>query len=212
MIGLDEQGREVLTFIHGSTDSSGDPDWVWSERALVEAGRLIRRYHDLCRSFRPPVDAEWQLMVGAPAEGEVICHNDLAPFNTVYDGGVPVAFLDWDLAAPGPPVWDVAYAAWRFVPFYGDSAGRGWPTDVTHRATRLRLLCDAYELTPDERARLPELIERRIRCALDTLESWGRAGKPGWARMWQERTHRDGMLGDLAYVQQHRGVLNLAVA
>lgn len=112
VLGVDDQGREVLTFIEGDTDSSGAPSWIWSERALVEAARLIRRYHDHSRGFQPPANPHWQVMVGAPTQGDVICHNDLAPFNAVYRQGIPVAFFDWDLAAPGTPLWDIAYAAW----------------------------------------------------------------------------------------------------
>lgn len=204
VLGFDEQGREVLFFIEGATDNSGDPHWVWSERALIEAGRLIRRYHDLCRSFESPADAQWQVMVGAPTDGEIICHNDLAPFNAVYRDGVPHAFLDWDLAAPGPSLWDIAYAAWRFVPLYSDPTERGWVTDVADRAARLRSLCDAYGLAEEERAQLVEMIERRIRCSFDTLKVWGEAGVSGWAEMWGAKTHGDGMLRDLAFIADHR--------
>lgn len=188
------------------------PDWVWSEAALVDAARLIRRYHDLCRGFQPPADARWQVMVGGPAGGDVICHNDLAPFNTVFRQGTPVAFLDWDLAAPGPPLWDVAYAAWRFVPLYSDPAERGWPTGIAERAARLRSFCDAYGLASHDRARLVGTIERRIRCSLDTGEAWGRSGKPGWAEIWREESHRQGTLQTLAYVGEHRHALEAALA
>ena len=210
--GIDPRGREVLTFIEGETDGPGNPGWVWSESALVEAARLIRRYHDACRGFDPPVGAAWQVMAGAPAHGEIICHNDLAPFNTVYRNGVPRGLLDWDLAAPGPPVWDIAYAAWRFVPLYGEPAVGGWSSDPTGRAARLRLLCDTYGLTAGERAGLVATIERRMRCSLDTLVEWGAAGVPGWAEMWRARTHADGMLRDLAYVAAHRRALADALA
>jgi aminoglycoside phosphotransferase (APT) family kinase protein len=54
---------------------------------------------------------------GAPRDGGVVCHNDLSPDNTVYEpAGKPRAFIDWDLAAPAPPLWDLAWAAYRFVP------------------------------------------------------------------------------------------------
>lgn len=211
VLGFDDQGREVLTLIEGMTDSSGDPAWVWFDSALLEAGRLIRRYHDLCRTFRPASEASWQVMVGAPTTGEVICHNDLAPFNAVYRQGVPMAFFDWDLAAPGPPLWDIAYAAWRFVPLYCDSSDRGWPVDVAVRAARLRLFCDAYGLHSTERVRLVAMIERRIRCAYETGKAWGEAGKPGWSQLWQEETHGNGTLRDLAYVSEHRDTFSRAL-
>ena len=196
-LGLDEQGREVLSFVAGETPG------VWTEDGLAEAAALIRRFHDLCRDFGPPADAQWQRMIGAPV-GEIVCHNDLAPYNTVYRAGAPVAFVDWDLAAPGPPLWDLAYAAWRFVPFYAEIE--------TDRPTRLRLLCDAYGLGADDRARLLATIELRIRSALDTLEVWGAAGRPGWAEMRSDGSHAAGMLRSLAIVEQHRRALEAALA
>jgi thiamine kinase-like enzyme len=57
-----------------------------------------------------------------PGPGGVVCHNDLAPRNTVFRGGSPVAFLDFDLASPARPAWDVAHLAWQFVPL-ADEAG-----------------------------------------------------------------------------------------
>ena len=45
-LGFDEQGREVLSFVEGETPG------VWTADGLAEAGRLIRRYHDLCRQLR----------------------------------------------------------------------------------------------------------------------------------------------------------------
>lgn len=212
VLGFDEQDREVLSFIEGGTDSSGDPSWVWSTTALIEAAQLIRRYHDLCRNFQPPANALWQVMVGAPVEGEIICHNDLAPYNTVFRNGVPVAFIDWDLAAPGPALWDVAYAAWRFVPLYNNPRQRGWPSELSERATRLRLFCDAYQLDADERSQLVPMIERRITCAFDTLRVWGREGKPGWSEMWHAGSRGDGMLRDLTYVHEHQHNLADAIA
>jgi hypothetical protein len=212
VLGFDDQGREILTFIEGTTDSSGDPGWVWSEGALLAAARLIRRYHDLCRSFRPAAESPWQVMVGAPTSGEIICHNDLAPYNAVYRQGVPIALYDWDLAAPGPALWDIAYAAWRFVPLYSDSSSRGWPADVADRAARLGLFCDAYGLESTERVGLVAMIERRIRCALETVKSWGEAGKPGWSQLWQEKAHIDGAYRDLAYINEHRDVFTQALS
>ncbi|WEB45065.1 phosphotransferase [Streptomyces yunnanensis] len=50
---------------------------------------------------------------------EVVCHNDLSPKNTVYrpvDGALrPVAFIDWDLAAPGARIHEVAHVCGQYL-------------------------------------------------------------------------------------------------
>lgn len=209
VLGFDEQGREVLSFIEGDTDSSGELDWIWSTEALVEAGNLIRRYHEACRSFTPPENVRWQVMVGAPSGGEIVCHNDLAPFNTVYRDGLPHAFLDWDLAAPGPPIWDIAGAAWKFVPLYPNRAGKSWPIAPGLRAERLRIFCDAYAL--DDRRDLLPIIGRRISASLRALEVWGGAGIPGWAEMAREPGHGQAMVAALALLEEQSEVFEKAL-
>jgi aminoglycoside phosphotransferase (APT) family kinase protein len=139
-------------------------------------------------------------LVGAPATGEVICHNDLSPYNAIWRDGLPRAFVDWDLASPGPPMWDIADAAWRFIPVSPDVERSRRATAAT-KATRLTLLCDAYGL--DERGELLQTIHRRIRCSYDTLRKWGQAGVPGWAEMWRAGDHGERMLRCLAYLDEH---------
>ena len=112
--GYDDYGREVIEFVEGEIRSDCD------DEELAAIARLVRRLHDSNTAFQPPSDARWQVLVGSPDGGDVICHNDLSPANTVWSGGLPRAFIDWDLAAPGPRSWDVAYALYRFVPLYSD--------------------------------------------------------------------------------------------
>lgn len=112
--GYDDYGREVIEFVEGEIRSDCD------DEELAAIARLVRRLHDSTTTFQPPSAARWQVLVGSPDGGDVICHNDLSPANTVWSGGVPRAFIDWDLAAPGPRSWDVAYALYRFVPLYSD--------------------------------------------------------------------------------------------
>ena len=121
VLGVDDDGREILTYIEGSVPYAPDiPAEIWADAALAGAAVLVRRYHDAVRLFEPPAEAQWRICPGAPQGGDVVCHNDLAPWNTVYDDHLPIAFIDWDFAAPAPALWDIAYAAWRFVPLYYD--------------------------------------------------------------------------------------------
>ncbi|MEV8425977.1 phosphotransferase [Streptomyces niveus] len=120
--GVDEQGREVLGHI------DGEVDLPLSDARLVRVSRLVREFHDLT--------------VGSSLAGahEVVCHNDLSPRNTVYADGLPVALIDWDLAAPGERVHDVAHLCWQFL-----DLGPRVP-DAGDAARRITLVCDSYGL------------------------------------------------------------------
>ncbi|GIG93291.1 phosphotransferase [Plantactinospora endophytica] len=129
-LGFDEQGREVLTFLAGHVAwEEAQPAEVRSDESLVAVARLVRQLHDLTAG------------TDLAGDQDVVCHNDLSPKNTVYrDLGLglrPVAFIDWDLAAPGSRVQDVAHACWQYV-------GLGPGMDVGEAARLVRLLADAY--------------------------------------------------------------------
>ncbi|MDF2260476.1 phosphotransferase [Streptantibioticus ferralitis] len=137
-LGLDEEGREVFNYIDGYVAWRADQRLeACSDDNLVRVARLVREFHDLsCGSS-----------LAGPRE--VVCHNDLSPKNTVYAtdgvGWQPLAFIDWDLAAPGDRIHDVAHVCWQYL----DLGPR--VTDLSDAARRTRLICDAYGLVERER-------------------------------------------------------------
>ncbi len=131
VVGVDVQGREVLTYIEGQVlaDPSWEPGrptpwpaWAQTEECLVDVARLLRRLHEASASFVPPADARWR-QHGCPGlgEGEIVCHGDIGPHNTVYVDGRAVAFIDWDGIRPNEPLVEFGNAAWHYVPL-GDDA------------------------------------------------------------------------------------------
>jgi hypothetical protein len=170
VLGFDEQGREVLTYL--PTDSSP----LWSPAALVDAGCLVRRLHEALRDFEPASDAVWRYpAVGGRAAGGQIGHNDLKPGNTVYADGVPYGFIDWDLAGPAPPVYDVALAAITFTPLHHSEHFRppGCPI-ASERIARLRVFADAYGI--EDRLALLCAIEAFQREGIKEMLDYGGRG------------------------------------
>jgi Phosphotransferase enzyme family len=158
--GIDAQGREVLTYVQGEDGHHARNAALHSDGALAGVARLIRRYHDAVAGFVAPAEAQWQFLPGAPQTG-LVCHNDLAPVNTIYRDGRPVAFIDWDYAAPAPPVWDLACAAWSFVPLADDNFCRRYGYPMVLRGPRLRLMCDVYGLDGRDRETFLDMVRSR---------------------------------------------------
>jgi hypothetical protein len=198
VLGLDEDGREVLEFVEGRADA--DP---FDDRSLARVARLVRAFHDAAATFEPPEWSNWQYLTGAPRSGEIVCHNDLSPANTIYAHRGPVAFVDWDLAAPGTRVWDVAYALWRFVPLYDDEdCGRlGIPAQP--RGPRIRLFCDSYGLDDRDRRELLDVVRLRQQALYDTARVRGEAGERGWAEVWRDTRGRQ-WLRSIRYLDSNR--------
>jgi aminoglycoside phosphotransferase (APT) family kinase protein len=157
------------------------PAYMWSAAALVTAARLIRRYHDAVEGFLPPDRATWQVQVGAPAGGPIICHNDLAPWNTVFVDKQPTGLIDWDFAAPGTRLWDVAYALWRWVPVYPPWKCGVVGSPVPDYGRRARLFLDAYGL--EDRSEVVATMRQRMLVLSKTIRTWGKAGTPGFAAL-----------------------------
>jgi len=202
-LGIDEAGREILTYVDGEVINAPPlPAYVVADETLLEVGRMLRRLHDATIGFTPPADARWQGFVPGPNRDGVVCHNDAAFYNTVFRDGRPVAWIDWDFATPAPRVWDVAFAAWRWVPLHDDETARvhGWPV-AGDRRLRLRLLCDAYELD-DERERLLGTVTARMYATADGITQRAAAGEEGFRRL-VARGAVDGVRRDIAWLDAH---------
>lgn len=202
-LGIDRKGREALSYLEGDVFPYPMPDFVWSETALVAVARLLRNYHDRVTGFQPPADLYWQVQEGAPSRGPLICHNDIAPYNTVFLHERPAGFIDWDLAAPATALYDIAHAVWHYVPLY-DSPD----TPISDKPQRLRGFCDAYGL--EDRSQLLPTIRRRMEASCRTLQVWGTAGRTGWAEMWRTG-HAEGKLESITWVDQHWRELEAAL-
>ena len=196
--GLDAQGREILTFLPGEVGRYPLPRYMWADAVLIEAARLLRRYHDATVGYVPPPAAHWQMADPDPARHEVICHNDFAPYNLTFVDEQPAGIIDFDWAGPGPRRWDLAYAAYRFVPVsYADDVAALGLADPATQAARLRRFCAAYG-EPDPLAVLP-WIEARVARMADTIRTQAAAGNAAFQRQIEE--------GHLAHYQRELAAL-----
>jgi thiamine kinase-like enzyme len=128
--------------------------------------------------FVAPPDAQWRLV--APTPAELICHNDWAPWNVVFRDGRVAAMLDWDMAGPGSRVWDLANAAYSWVPLYSRS---GQSFTLEQRANRLRLMVRSYGLA--ERDSLLDVLQERLAFVGAFIAEHGAKGDPSLRKLLQ---------------------------
>src|SRR6185436_15835332 len=122
-----------------------------------------------------------------PAGGTIVCHNDVCLENVVFRKGLAVGLLDFDFAAPGRGVYDLAQMARMCVPIDDDvNASRlGWlPAD---RPARLRLVADAYGLDNAARHELLAILSDTIvRQAGEFVQRRVALGDANFITMWNE--------------------------
>lgn len=182
--GVDPDGCEVLDWIDGQTVGRPPwPSWAWDDRVLISVGHLLRDYHEAVRDVVVPPDARWRTGTGAPGPGEIVCHNDVGPPNLVFDGMRIVGLIDWDLAAPARPEWDLAHAAWMTVPLMDPVRARNHGIDLTvdDQAERLRVLCAAYGMPAD--VDVIGVVTRRIAATVAAVTSAQRRDDPALVRL-----------------------------
>jgi hypothetical protein len=154
LLGIDEHGREILTFIEGEVYAG--PVTILTNRQLASAGRLIRGFNE--------ATAGTVLAAGE----EVVCHGDLGQHNIVFRGDEAVAIIDWDDdVRPGTRLVDLAHAVWCLAEV-GEQGG-----EIDDQSRRIRLLCDPYDRL--DRGAVVDEIEAGFKRARDRHRAAGRA-------------------------------------
>jgi phosphotransferase family enzyme len=183
-LGFDEQGREVLTFLEGETVGSGKPwpAWTHADDTLDQVARWLRGYHRAVADFVPPPGAVWR-EGGAWSPGLIIGHNDTAPYNAAWHQGTLAGFFDWDFAGPVTPEWDLAFAAFSWVPLHARHivAAEGF-TDFAARPRRLGRFLHTYGW-PATTASFLEVVRARVKAHASGIRSHAAAGDAVFARL-----------------------------
>jgi Phosphotransferase enzyme family len=204
VVGGDRR-TEILGYIEGNAATEPLADWALSEPALISVGRLLRDYHRHAGSFGG-AERRWQRPVPRRWRGPLVTHNDVNPANVIFRDGQAVALIDFDLAAPGTPAWDLAVTACFWAPLRD-------ATDIPdsrrdERVARFRILLDSYGADADLRRDVAEATGAANRWIAQIIEDAAKQGHPAFGKLWQ----RDHELHDRAavWLATHSGELQQA--
>jgi Ser/Thr protein kinase RdoA (MazF antagonist) len=218
VLGMDGQGREVLSFIEGEVGlldpGTPLPSWFLTTEACFAIGDWLRRFHTAQLGFIPDPSLPWRMYAGrALGQREVVVHHDAAPYNTIRraDGGLTV--IDWDFCGPGDPIEDLAFAAWQWVPLWADKAavavGHGAAVSLPESASRLAALAGGYDASADQRSRLLDACVDQMTKHANDLEAMA-VSDPAFARLVEMGVARGSRL-DASWVRVNEEALSAAI-
>ena len=137
VLGIDDRGREILTWIEGVTIGSDAPEALASDEDLARAARIVGDFHRAAASF---------------PEGQML-HGDLGTWNVVV--GPQWALIDWDDVEPGEVEWEIAYCLHSFLELSPDNEATD--REIAHR---MRVFADGYQLPLEQLLTSVDLISR----------------------------------------------------
>lgn len=155
-LGFDARGMEIQTCLPG-TPGVTLTDNLRDDQVLVQAAHLLRRMHDATVGIASRWLNGWQCPLREPVE--VICHGDFAPYNCLFEENRLTGVIDFDYAHPGPRLWDISYAVYRFAPLTAPSNPEHFGS-IAEQARRARLFCGAYGL--NDRSNLCTAVIARV--------------------------------------------------
>ncbi|PYZ93390.1 aminoglycoside phosphotransferase [Salipaludibacillus keqinensis] len=204
-LGIDDKGREILSYIEGEAGNYPLKNYMWSDQVLSEIAKMLRLYHDAVSDF--PGISEWKALDGTPQSFEVLCHNDFAIYNIIFNHKKPMGIIDFDVAGPGPRIWDIAYTLYTCVPLsrfylseseekiYYDSA-----TDAARVKKRIQLFFDSYGM--DIPPNLLDVVILRLEGLCKTIKRNASEGNQAFQKMIEEG-HVRHYQEDISFIREY---------
>lgn len=196
--GINEKGEESLSYVQGEVYNYPLPDFMLQDQMIRSAAILLRNYHEVSEKYIDKLTKKevWMLPTIDPIE--VMCHGDFAPYNITIMDGEAFGMIDFDTLHPGPRIWDISYAIYRWVPFTNPT-NPDCNSTLEEQIRKAKLFLDSYELKFEERELLPKTMADRLANLVSYMKNQAENGNLDFQKNIEEG-HMDLYIKDIQYI------------
>lgn len=124
-----------------------------------------------------------------------------APYNVTIIEGEATGIIDFDTLHPGPKMWDIAYAVYRWVPFI-NPANLDCSFSLAEQIRKSRLFLDTYGVKIENRELLPQMMSERLTRLVNYMRNQSDQGNEDFQKNIEEG-HMEVYLKDIQYILEN---------
>lgn len=205
--GFTEQEEEILSYVPGKAYNYPLPKMFLQDEVIVQAAQLLYTYHQAGKKYMSRLTNKETWMLPPVSPEEVMCHGDFAPYNVTIIDGKPEGIIDFDTLHPGPALWDVAYAVYRWVPFTSPKNPDHYD-NLEEQIRKTKVFMDAYHATIKEREQLAAMMAKRLNTLVQFMLDQADGGDEDFERNVEDG-HVKLYLDDIQYIlENEREIIN----
>lgn len=194
---LNEQ-TETISFMVGEVYNYPLPSFFFTDGMIISAAKLLRKFHDAGVGYLGQLNGDEEWMMPITSAMEVMCHGDFAPYNVTIMNREAQGMIDFDTLHPGSRIEDVAYAAYRWVPFSLEDN----KLTLEEKIQRTKLFLEAYGLSKAERFYLVKQMNLRLQRLMDFMLNQAEQGDKDFQRNISDG-HLEVYKLDAEYLRKH---------
>lgn len=197
--GKDSFGKEKLSYVSGEIYNGLLPEEVKSLKTLKSVATLMREYHVLGSQYVNELEGDetWMLSLREPVE--TMCHGDFAPYNVAITNSEASGIIDFDTLHPGPKMWDVAYALYRWIPLMAPSNPESFGSEE-NKKDRLHEFMVTYGQEEYTYKDTITWVIKRLQALVDYMETQAKSGNETFIHCIEEG-HQDIYVQDIDYLK-----------
>lgn len=199
--GMNELKQEQVSYMPGEVFNYPLPEHLLTDSMLVSAASLLRTFHQYSERYLANLTGQEHWMLEKVSPVEVMCHGDFAPYNVTIISNQAAGMIDFDTLHPGPRMWDVAYAVYRWVPFnapmHPDTQG-----DLDEHIRKARLFLDTYGIGLEGKESFVRILIERLEALTQFMRNEAKQGNEDFQSHIQDG-HLSVYLNDMEYLRKN---------